>query len=439
MRTSSVAVALLAALLTVLLSGCSNSDSGVPAATDTTEPPQPQRFEVFKPAVAGIHFKSSKYDGFTGLQGEFPYDGAKDPLTLSVGNSVLATVGTGGINYADIHSPLEFGTTVLAANNMMAYLLMLDDGDRSNGLQIPLGLHQALLQVPGVDFNNPDFLNSIQPQIQVIKNFYNRMPLLMSAADGDKYLRPVIQCDQVGNYDGTNGRPVDSKNPLPSEVSITTHLVVLAPQNEVIVQFNFPNKLHGVDSVFIRDGQQLPYALQPSIEWIVQQPIAFNASLQLTNINHFASGRLYDSDGHDNPLFASDSRGPVFNSNNNSYVQPFTVYRFNGFFQVLDTSTSTLVPKTLFIEIDENNKISGQVYAFGNVESFSGTLTADTLDAKHATGDKDKPDSYLAATLDRNTLNLTGTYGPKNGTPVLDFRQTPVPGCGVNAPAPNLL
>lgn len=151
--------------------------------------------------VAGLSYVSGDQTGVTDAQGGFTYE-VGEPVTFKVG-AVTVGAAPGG----SVITPLDlvpFGSSkTLTVQNIVRFLLLMDsDNDPANGITISEGLRSRARNWPAVNFSTTDLeaaLASIIPDTSVD----GAVRALPSAADAQAHIERSTKCLYVGMFRGT--------------------------------------------------------------------------------------------------------------------------------------------------------------------------------------------------------------------------------------------
>ncbi|WP_157753489.1 hypothetical protein [Thiomicrorhabdus chilensis] len=129
----------------VMLAGCGGGASDQ-ASSDT-----PLTGTFVDSAVAGVAYKTATQNGSTNQDGKYQYQ-AGETVTFSIGGVEFPPVTAKAVV-----TPFDMSATSAGQLNIAQLLQSLDeDGDPSNGIQIPESTHDALKEVSDIDFEKND-------------------------------------------------------------------------------------------------------------------------------------------------------------------------------------------------------------------------------------------------------------------------------------------
>jgi len=135
---------------TVVMTGCSDSDSNPPIQTGA----------FVDSAVEGINYRTATFSGSTNAEGQFNFLPG-ETVTFSIGDIDLPTVVAGSVitplDLANSDNPYD-----AAANNIARLLQTLDsDNDPSNGITITSGSHSAAADGEVTDWTDTDAFETL--------------------------------------------------------------------------------------------------------------------------------------------------------------------------------------------------------------------------------------------------------------------------------------
>ncbi len=170
-----VSLAVLALGLGSLITGCGSSGGGGSSKAQFVDSP-----------VAGISYEtSSGKKGITDANGKFDYKKG-DQVTFSIGTKLVlpAGIAQGGIiTPAHLAGTADWENSTVAKNIIRLLLTFDEDGDPSNGIQIPEGLGDWLDEDIGdgtVDFSRSDFFSNFN---EILADIYADLNLTLTVVD----------------------------------------------------------------------------------------------------------------------------------------------------------------------------------------------------------------------------------------------------------------
>lgn len=152
----------MVAFATILTAACgsdSSSSDPQPMAPDLSQ-------GLFVDAkVTGLKYDTATQSGFTDEGGYFNYIAGED-VTFSIGGIRFPTVAA-----KELLTPLDLFNTdniddIEVLNTIRLLQSLDDDGDLSNGIQIPEVVHQ-LASTISIDFNDPNFIDELSELIEL--------------------------------------------------------------------------------------------------------------------------------------------------------------------------------------------------------------------------------------------------------------------------------
>ena len=182
----------LASVLASCVSGCASDETQDPQLTGTFN----------DGPVSNLDFTVGSTEGKTGPDGSFNYTSPSDQITFSVGDIVL---GTGTVK--TFMTPVDIVPGAVdendgAVTNIARFLQTLDeDGDLSNGIQIPEGAADAAAG-RSIDFNQTPEAFEGDANVQAVLAALTTRALV-SAEDARSELQKTILARLAGDYAGS--------------------------------------------------------------------------------------------------------------------------------------------------------------------------------------------------------------------------------------------